>query len=72
MVTNNLFFKINNYVHNKDPEEMEEIGKHYYQKIADLRFSLENSVKTGLYNLHDIKKAFKTKKNNDKRYITKE
>ncbi|MCL3780959.1 hypothetical protein EMN47_11250 [Prolixibacteraceae bacterium JC049] len=69
---NNLFFNINNHVHNKDVEKMEEIGKHYYQKISDLRFSLENSVKTGLYNLHDIKKAFKTKKINKKRYLTKE
>lgn len=51
---------------------MEEIGKDYYQKISDMRFSLENSVKIGLYNLHDIKKAFKTKKTNEKRYVKKE
>nr|WP_319401658.1 hypothetical protein [uncultured Carboxylicivirga sp.] len=69
---NHLFFNLNNHVHGKSREEMELIGKKYYQRISDLRFNLENSVKKGLYNLHDVKRAFKTKKKNEKRKIYKE
>ena len=69
---NGLFFNLNNHIHKKSKEEMEEIGKEYYQRISNLRFRLENSVKAGLYNLYDVKKAFKTKKTNEKRLIIKE
>lgn len=40
------------------------IGMEYYKEISDLRFDIENSMKTGLSNLHDVKKVFKTKKIN--------
>ncbi len=66
---NNLFFNINNRINNKNQIEIEEIGKEYYQRLADLRFNLENLVKTGLYDLHDVKKAFIIKRKNEKRTI---
>lgn len=69
---NHLFFNLNNHVHGKTNEEMELIGKQFYLKISDSRFILEDSVKRGLYNLHDVKRAFKTKKKNGKRKIYKE
>jgi hypothetical protein len=69
---NNLFYNLNNHIHNKSKEEMEEIGKEYYSKISGLRISLEDAVKTGLYDLHDMKKAFKINKNRKKRIIYSE
>ncbi|MBS2101138.1 hypothetical protein [Carboxylicivirga linearis] len=69
---NSLFFNLNNHVHDKNNDEIVMIGKEYYQRISDLRFKLENSVKRGLYNLHDVKKAFRTKKKNEKRFVYEE
>jgi hypothetical protein len=66
---NNLFFNLNNHVHNKSDSEIEKIGQEYYQRVADFRIRLEKDLKNGLYNLHDIKKAFKTKKRGPKRVI---
>ena len=66
---NDIFFTLINKVHNKSNDEIEEIGKEYYQKISDLRFELEQTAKTGLYQLHDMKKAFKGKRKNTKRKI---
>jgi len=66
---NDLFYNLNLKVSDKSTEEMIEIGKKYYNLISDLRFKLENSTKKGLYNLHDIDKAFKIKKENKKRDI---
>lgn len=64
---NELFYSLNIKTKGSTEIEMQNIGKQYYQKISDLRFELENSTKEGLYDLHDIKKAFKTKKKNTKR-----
>jgi hypothetical protein len=69
---NSLFFNLNNHINQKTDDEIEEIGKEYYNRISDLRFKLEMSVKVGLCNLHDIKSVFKTKKENSKRIIYKE
>jgi hypothetical protein len=69
---NDLFFNLNNKIHSNGKQEMEEVGKLYYDKISNLRFSLENSVKNGLYDLHDVKKAFRVKKNNTPRVIIEE
>lgn len=66
---NDLFYSLNIKASGLSEIEMYNLGKKYYQNISDLRFELENSTKEGLYNLHDIKKAFKTKKVNTKRVI---
>ena len=66
---NELFYSLNIKVNGISKSEMHNLGKEYYQKISGLRFELENSTKRGLYDLHDIKKAFKTKKVNTKREI---
>tara|TARA_R110000868_G_C10794055_1_gene756559 strand:+ start:528 stop:1073 length:546 start_codon:yes stop_codon:yes gene_type:complete len=64
---NELFYSLNIKINGLSEIEMHKIGKLYYQQISDLRFELENATKEGLYNLHDIRKAFKTKKKNTKR-----
>ncbi|WP_141226064.1 hypothetical protein [Flavobacterium fluvii] len=66
---NELFYNLNIKTHKKSKTEIIEVGKKYYQKISDLRFHLENSTKKGLYNLHNVDKAFKTKNKNTKREI---
>ncbi|MDL2142765.1 MULTISPECIES: hypothetical protein [Flavobacterium] len=66
---NELFYNLNIKAGGKSNLELIDLGKKYYQHISDLRFQLENSTKRGLYNLHDIDKAFKTKKVNTKREI---
>ena len=66
---NELFYNLNLKTGGKSNSELVDLGKKHYQHISDLRFQLENSTKRGLYNLHDIKKAFKTKKTNTKRNI---
>lgn len=66
---NNLFFNLNNHIHQKSDSEIEKIGQEYYQKVADFRIQLENDLKRGLYDLHDVKKAFKIKKRRSKRFI---
>ena len=66
---NDLFFSLTNHVHNKPKNEMISIGKKYYKEISDKRFSLENSVKRGLFELYDVKKIFKTKKTNTAREV---
>lgn len=68
---NNLFFNLNNHIYKKTESEIEGIGQEYYNRISGLRIQLENNVKKGLYDLHDIKKAFKIKKST-KRVIYKE
>lgn len=64
---NELFYSLNIKTNGISEIEMHKLGKQYYQKLSDLRFELENSTKEGLYNLHDIRKAFKPKKLNTKR-----
>jgi hypothetical protein len=66
---NELFYNLNIKTHGKSKTEIIEVGKKYYQIISDLRFHLENSTKKGLYNLHEVNKAFKTKNKNTKREI---
>lgn len=66
---NNIFYSINNKIHQQSEDRIIEIGKDYYQKLSDARFSLEQSTKQGLYNLHDVHKAFIPEKINRKRYI---
>lgn len=66
---NELFYNLNLKTEGKSNFELTNLGKKYYQHISDLRFQLENSTKRGLYNLHDIEKAFKIKKTNTKRNI---
>lgn len=68
---NGLFYSLNNKIHLKTNSEAIEIGKEYYEKISDSRFRLEQATKKGLYNLHDVKKVFKSEKKNRKRYIYK-
>jgi len=68
---NELFYNLNIKTAGKSNTEMIELGKKHYPHISDLRFQLENSTKKGLYNLHDITKAFKTKKVNTTREIRK-
>lgn len=68
-VLNDLFFNLNNKVFGRTDEEIVEIGKQYYKKLSDLRFELENKTKKGLYNLHDMEKAFKTEEKNKQRII---
>ncbi|WP_339700911.1 hypothetical protein [uncultured Marixanthomonas sp.] len=69
---NNLFFNLNNHVNKKNDSVIEEIGKKYYNRVSELRMKLEKNAKKGLYDLHDIKKVFKSKKRNKKRIIYKE
>ena len=66
---NDFFFNINNKAYQKNDAEIIEIGKQYYKKLSDLRFELENATKKGLYNLHDMEKAFKTSPKNQERVI---
>jgi hypothetical protein len=66
---NDLFFNLNNKVFGKTDEEIVEIGKQYYKKLSDFRFELENKTKKGLYNFHDMEKAFKTEDKNKQRII---
>jgi hypothetical protein len=66
---NEIFYNLNIKAFEKSNIELIELGKKYYKHISDLRFQLENSTKKGLYNLHDIDKAFKTKKINTTREI---
>ena len=66
---NELFYNLNLKIGGKSNGELVDLGKKHYQHISDLRFQLENSTKRGLYNLHDIEKAFKTKKTNTTRNI---
>lgn len=68
---NELFYNLNNKVNDKTDDEIIGIAKKYYQNISNLRFELENATKKGLYNLHDIKKAFKVSKKNTTRAIRK-
>lgn len=67
---NELFYNLNIKTAGKSNAQLIDLGKKYYQHISDLRFQLENSTKRGLYNLHDVGKAFKTKKKNTKRNIS--
>lgn len=64
---NQLFYEINNLIIDKSKSEVENIGKQYYQSIADYRIRLELDLKKGLYDLHDVKKIFKEKRRNTKR-----
>jgi hypothetical protein len=66
---NDFFFNINNKAYGKKEVEIIEIGKQYYEKLSNLRFELENSTKEGLYNLHDMEKAFKPSPKNKQRLI---
>jgi hypothetical protein len=66
---NELFYNLNIKTNDKTNKEIIEIGKKYYDQISKLRIQLENATKKGLYNLHDINKAFKIKKTNGERYI---
>jgi hypothetical protein len=66
---NELFYNLNIKTDGKSKAQLIDLGKKYYEHISDLRFQLENSTKRGLYNLHDIEKAFKTKRINTKRNI---
>jgi hypothetical protein len=66
---NDFFFNINNKAYQKNDAEIIEIGKQYYKKLSDLRFELENATKKGLYNLHDMEKAFKINSKNQERII---
>lgn len=59
---NQIIFVISNEIIEKSEQEIVDIGKKYYAKLSEVRFHLENSMKEGLYNLHDIKKALKVKK----------
>lgn len=69
---NNLFFNLNGHIYKKSDSEIEKIGKKYYNQVSRLRIQLEKDVKNGLYNLHDIKKIFKSKKRRKKRVIHKQ
>lgn len=69
---NSLFFNLNNHIYKKSNTEIEEIGKEYYNRVSNLRIQLENDIKGGLYDLHDIKKIFKSKSRSEKRSIYKE
>lgn len=66
---NGLFFKINNRISDKNSEEIIEIGKEYYKDLSNKRKELEFNTKNGLYNLHDMKKAFNPQRKERKRYI---
>ena len=68
---NELFYNLNIKAHGKSKGELIKLGKTYYKELSSLRFELENSTKTGLYNLHDIDRAFKTKKKDSVRKIRK-
>lgn len=66
---NELFYNLNLKINGISKDEMHSLGKKHYQHLSNLRFELENTTKKGLYNLHDIKKAFKTKSKNTQRTI---
>jgi hypothetical protein len=66
---NDFFFNINNKAYKKSESEIIEIGKQYYKKLSGLRFELENTAKKGLYNLHDMEKAFRPNPKNQQRII---
>lgn len=60
---NNLFYNINLKIHYKTKEEIQEIGKNYYKTISNLRVKLENNLRQGFNDLHNVEKIFKTKDN---------
>ena len=66
---NQVLLVIGNEISDKSDEEIVHIGKNYYDKLSETRFHLENSMKQGLYNLHDVKKGLKIKKHRKKRII---
>ncbi len=66
---NDFFYNLNTKVYQKNEAEIIEIGKQYYEKLSDLRFDLENKTKKGLYNLHNMEKAFKPSRKNQQRII---
>lgn len=66
---NQITFVIGNEIKEADEEQIVEIGKKYYNLLSEIRFNLENSMKDGLYNLHNVKKALKVKKNRKVRVL---
>lgn len=59
---NEIFYNINQKINNKTEIEIENIGKNYYKKISNLRVKLENNLREGLNDLHNIEKIFRTQK----------
>lgn len=57
---NDLFYNINEKVFKKSREEIEEVGKLYYKPISALRVKLENNLRKGFIDLHNIEKIFET------------
>ena len=63
---NHLFYSINNKIHNKSKEEIEKIGKDYYKQMSNLRVKLENNLRKGFNDLHNVETIFTTQENKTK------
>ncbi len=60
---NDVFFSIGEKIENFTQDQIIEIGKDYYDVIAELRATLDNCVRKDLFNLHKIKKHSLKEKN---------
>ena len=67
---NDTFYRINNEIQNK--KDLTQTGKQHYNEIAKLRKELEGNVRDDLYNLHKLKRFFKSKTSGGKRRIITE
>jgi len=67
---NDTFFHISLKIEQK--ESLTDLGKEYYKEIAKLRKTLEKNVREDLYNMHNLKKFFKSKTSGQKRVILPE
>jgi len=67
---NEVFFHISLKI--EQSENLTDLGKEYYKEIAGLRKTLEENVRDDLFNLHNLKKFFKSKTSGQKRIILPE
>lgn len=66
---NSLLYRIENHVRGKSASEIMTVAKDFYREVSKTRQNLEVCMKKGLYNLHDMKKAFKNYDYSKKRNI---
>lgn len=59
---NEFFFQIN-----EDSSDLVKLGKQYYHKLAGLRNEIEKSLVAEIYQLHEVEKFIKLKKNANQR-----
>ncbi|RYE89387.1 MAG: hypothetical protein EOO37_05135 [Cytophagaceae bacterium] len=67
---NDVFYSVNIKINNSTSnQELEKIGKEFYNIIAAKRKSLEHNVRKDLADLHNLKKFFKSKTSGERRTV---